>query len=123
MSITSYDSLNNLREFSFIAGSDKLLTFTCYADDGFSPLNISNGSASWALCPYGQFDYPVIRKTGTITSTNVFTVTLSSSDTMNLSGKYIQQVTVLDSEGHTFTPGQGSVVILPVVTGMLFFPL
>ena len=112
MSIESYDKLNYLTEFSFIAGSDKLLTFNCYEEDTFSPLNITNGSARWVLSPYGEFDVVVLEKVGTINTAYGFTVQLNAEDTIGLSGKYVQQITVLDSSGNTFKPGQGSIIIL-----------
>jgi len=52
---------------------------------------------------------------GAITYSYSFTVTLSSLDTVNLNGKYIQQVIITDFFGNTFIPGQGSVLILPSI--------
>jgi len=44
-----------------------------------------------------------------------FTINLSSSDTLALNGKYIQQVIITDFFGNTFIPGQGAVLILPSI--------
>ena len=88
MSIESYDKLNSLKEISMIAGSDKVLEFSVYAEDQISPLNIVGGSVIWRLCPYGAFEIKVLEKSGTITGTNTFTITLIESDTLSLSGKY-----------------------------------
>ena len=113
MSIISYDTLNNLQEISFIAGSSKLLTFECYMQDGINPLNISNGYAKWVLCPYGEYDVSILEKEGILITANSFTVQLNSTDSLSLSGKYIQQITVMDSAGNIFKPGQGVVIVLP----------
>ena len=115
MSIISYDTLNNLQEISFIAGSSKVLTFACFEEDTTDPLDISNGTAVWVLCPYGEYDSRVIEKVGNIISTNSFTVQLNSTDTLYLSGKYMQQVILTDSYGNVTRPAQGEVIILPAI--------
>jgi len=116
MTVASYDILNNLEEKSFIAGTDQLYTFVCYQSDGVNLLSIAGGSATWKLCPYGEFGINTITKTGSIIDANSFTVTLDSSDTISLSGKYIQQVSVTDFYGDTFAPGQGIILIFPVIS-------
>lgn len=113
---TSYDTLNNLDEFSFIAGTDKVLTFTCYDENALDLLNITGGSAYWWLCPFGESSVVTLSKTGNITDANTFTVTLTAADTLYLSGKYIQQTSVTDYVGNTFRAGQGTVIILPAIT-------
>ena len=44
---------------------------------------------------------------------SVFTVELSEVNTIDLSGKYIQQLIITDSSGNIFKPGQGNIIILP----------
>jgi hypothetical protein len=111
--VNSYDSLNNLSEISFVAGTEKLLTFTVYNEDGVTLLNISSGSATWKLCQYGEFQTTILTKTGTVINANQFTVLLDPVDTETLSGKYIQQIIVIDNSGKTFVPGQGIIIISP----------
>jgi hypothetical protein len=116
---TAYDSANALPELVFIAGTDKLLTFTCYQENT-NLLNITSGTVVWLLCPYGQFNTTTLQKqTGgdgvVINTANTFQVTLDAADTLALSGKYIQQVSITDFSGNTFRPSQGVVIILPAI--------
>jgi hypothetical protein len=119
--LTNYDNQNNLPEISFIAGSEQSFHFICYAENGIDLLNISEGSATWTLCPYGEFQTTALIKTGIIDMHNLlapaygFSVLLDSLNTETLSGKYIQQITVVDSLGNTFKPGQGTIIILPLI--------
>ena len=112
---TVYETINVLPDMSFIGGTDKILEFTCYDDDGVTLLTITSGDVEWRLCPFGEFDVQTLEKTGTITTANKFTITLTAADTVNLSGKFIQQVFVTDFFGKTFVPGQGIVLISPAI--------
>jgi len=120
---TVYDTINTLPDTSFIGGTDKTFTFTCYAENGTTNLNITSATIAWLLCPYGQFSSKTLEKgvgTGiTILSdspySHQFTVTLDAADTLALSGKYIQQVSIIDASGKTFRPGQGVVLISPAI--------
>jgi hypothetical protein len=113
--ITSYDTLNSLPELSFIAGTDKVLTFTCYKEDQTTKLNLSSGPVYWKLCPFGSFTIETLYKTGVITGTGTFTITLTAAETLALRGKYIQQVIITDYYANTFRPAQGTVIILPAI--------
>ena len=115
MTITSYDTLNTLPEISFIAGSDKVFTFTCYDSDGVITLNIAGGPAYWKLCPYGSPTIETLSKSGNIISASKFTITLTAADTLALSGKYIQQVIITDYLSNTYRPAQGTIVVIPAV--------
>ena len=116
MTINSYDTLNTLPELSFIAGTDKVLTFKCYSDLGINLLDLSGGSVvTWRLCPYGQFTIETLNIAGIITGTGTFTVTISAAQSLTLRGKYIQQVIITDAVGNTFRPAQGTVIILPAI--------
>lgn len=116
---TIYENLNNLDVLELRAGSDKVLTVTCYQEDGVNLLNITGGTFVWKLCPYGQFDMNVLTIAGVIVvpeELSKFTVTISKADTLSLSGKYTQQIEVTDNSGQTFTVGQGDVIIFPRIT-------
>jgi hypothetical protein len=78
-------------------------------------LNLAGGSATWYLTPYGD-SYNLITIVGVLDPTppvNSFTVTIPAASTLSLSGKYTQQISVTDSNGDTFRPAQGSVLIYP----------
>jgi hypothetical protein len=112
---TAYDTLYNLPEMALIAGSDKVLTFTAYAENGIDLLDISTATIQWFLCPYGQFNYPLITKDGIPIDANHFTVTLSNTETLAFSGKYIQQLLITDFSGNVFRPSQGTVIVTPAI--------
>ena len=109
----NYSTLYNLSELGIIVGTDKLLTFTVYEQDGTTLQDITGTSPNWYLCPFGVPEYIVLEKTGTVATANTFTISVSAGDEVGLSGKYTQQVSITDFEGKTFKIGQGVVVILP----------
>lgn len=117
MSYLTYGSLNLLEETSFIAGNTFYLDYSVYDESGV-PIDLSGTTWTWRLSPYGETDYTVITKTQPtgITSPTAYInrVTLSSSDTISLYGKYIQQVTII-SGGVTYKPAQGVITISPAI--------
>ena len=108
--INAYDNLNNIETISFEAGDNQTFEFNVYDEDGFSYDILTSGT--WLLCPYGDYgnnlyvNYPI-----TING-YIATLTIPSSATNNLSGKYIQQLTLLDISGESFV-AQGIVLITP----------
>jgi hypothetical protein len=117
MSTTVYDTINNITDWTFIAGTDKLATFTVYQETGLNILNITGATITWYLCPYGQPTIVSLQKTATITdpTNGICTVAIADTDTTTFSGKYIQQLSVTDSSGNVFRPGQGLVLISPAI--------
>jgi hypothetical protein len=117
MPITVYDSVNNIADLPFIAGTDKTLTFTCYAENGIDKVNLTGATVTWYLCPWGQTSIISLQKTGTLTdpTNGVFTITILDTDTTSFSGKYIQQLSIQDVSGKVFRPGQGLVFISPAI--------
>ena len=111
----NYTSINGLGEFSFIAGNDYTLVYNVYGEDGVSPMDLGGGSVKVVLSPYGQFDYNILQLDGVISGTfnNIITVTIESADTINLSGKYIQQLVITSFGGKEYRPAQGNILIIP----------
>lgn len=106
MSYNSYTDLYKIGEISFIGGSSIFLDFDVSSADG-SPFNIVNNTFTWKLSPYGSKDYVVLTKsTPTLINENTIRFTLTSADTENLSGKYVQELTLVGNEIVTgeFTP-------------------
>ena len=114
-SFQNFAIINSLDEFSMIAGSEYTLTFNVYQQDGLTPLDLGGATVKWVLCPYGQTDYNILQKTATITGTNTFNVVLSASDTISLSGKYIQQPVIFSFTGIEYRPAQGILLILSAI--------
>lgn len=129
MTYTSYSSLNTLEDTSFIGGNTFYLDFNVYDDNGVM-IDLSGKSLEWKLAPYGQKNINILIKTetpyvsggvtygGGVTDFDIYTkrVTLDSSDTESLSGKYVQQVVVIeilpDTTVITYKPSQGVITIL-----------
>ena len=118
MTLPTFSSLtvNTLTEFSFIAGSYQELNFDIFTTTG-SPVNITTASCSWSLSPYGQPDYPVLTKSGSVvvsgSSVNRFKIALTSNDTISLYGKFVQQPVIISVPGYEYRSDQGIVTIIP----------
>ena len=110
-----YTNINQLEEFSMIAGTEFTLEFNVFEEDGVNPLDLGGATITWVLCPYGQPDYNVLQKTATITGTNTFEVLIGGDDTEELSGKYIQQPVIVSFTNQKFRPAQGAILIQPLI--------
>jgi hypothetical protein len=115
MSITVYDQANYLPDTWLYAGSSRTFTYECFEEDGTTPLTITNGSAKLLLCPWGEPGITSLEKTGVINTSHSFTISFEEADTINLNGKYQQQLVVVDSSGNTFRPGQGAILVFPSI--------
>lgn len=113
MTYISYATINSLEETSLIAGSDFTLEFNAFEDDGVTPLDLGGATTKLVLSPYGQTDYTILQLNGIITATSKFEVVLSSSDTEDLSGKYIQQPIITSFGGKEYRPAQGVILFIP----------
>lgn len=99
-----------LDELYFIGGSTQYLRFSIYNELG-ELLNLNGATCSWKLRQYGQYaDNALLTKTGTVVSNGIFEVILNTVDTSSLYGKFVQQVTVIDSGAKQFNY-QGIVTI------------
>lgn len=112
---TIYENLNNIPDLELRAGSDKVLTFVFYQENGVDLLSVAGGSVSWRICPYGEFNINILTIAGSPLDANTYSVTIVPADTELLSGKYTQQLVVVDFDGHEFVPGQGNVIIFPKI--------
>ena len=115
MSYLTYATINSLEEFGFIAGTDYLITFNVFEENGITPLDMGGATIKWALAPYGQTSYNVLQLNGVITGVGVFTVTVPSASTETLSGKYIHQPVITSFAGAEYRPGQGVLLLMPQI--------
>lgn len=106
----SYNNLNNIEEISFAAGSDQTLEFTAYEDSSWNFSDLASGT--WLLCPYGHYNNDLDIAYSLNTSGHLATLSIPGSSTVDLAGKYIQQLVLQDSSGERFI-GQGIVIITP----------
>lgn len=112
MSYLLYNQLNVLEPFSFIGGTEYYLDYTIYDDDGITPIDIAAGSAKLIVFRYGYPNVIVIERAGVLSATTGrFDVTLQKTDTISLSGKFIQQPVYVDFYGKEFRLGQGEFII------------
>lgn len=112
-----YNCIYNLEEFSFIGGTTQYLFFDVY-NSGGDAVDLSEADCSWKLRDYGNFgnNATLITKTGVLTGFNSFKITIDSTDTEDLFGKFVQQPMVIDRDGNIFTPGQGIILISKAIT-------
>ncbi len=115
MSYTSFSNINQLEEFSFIAGNLYTINFTVYESNGVTPMDLGGATVYWVLSPYGQPDYRIAKITASITGTNTFTVIIPSATSESLSGKYIHQPIIFSFGGKEYRPCQGVLLVLPQV--------
>jgi len=98
---TAFDRINTLEDTEIIAGESFTLYFNV-TDENDTPINISTGTPSWVISPYGDPDYVALTKSGVITDTSQFSVELETADTQSLEGVYIQQPIYIDFNGKEF---------------------
>lgn len=105
-----YSQINGMEEFAFIAGQPYTIFFDVFEQDNVTPLDMGGGTFKWVLSPYGQ-NYNIKEKIGTITGIGAAKVELVTSDTIDLSGKYVQQPVVISFTGEEYRPTQGVILI------------
>lgn len=99
MTYANYANLNTLEEVSFIGGTTFYLDFKL-KDSAGSYINLVGKTFTWKMSPYGTKSVTTLSKTGVSLVSDDYTVriTLSPSDTENLSGKYIQQISFVSED-------------------------
>ena len=114
-SYIGYQEINSLTEFPMIAGTDWVLTFNCYEDDGVTPQDIGGATITWRLSPYGQPDYNILEIAGVISDVSEFTVTVPAASTESFSGIYTQQPVIDSFFGQRYKPAQGNILVIPAI--------
>lgn len=107
----------SLPEWEMVGGESQKRLFTLCDSTGLE-YDVAGGSANFAIVDYvNRFGEPYLTKPINIiqSDTGVFSVlevTLSPSETINLSGKYIYQLSISDSSGNIAIPKHGIIYIL-----------
>lgn len=107
----------NLPRINFVGGETQTFMFNLRTKEGNS-FNANECEAEFALISYsGKNRDPVLTKDANIVSDDygldsVASVSLNPSETVNLHGKYIYQLTIRDKDGNIEIPGQGFVDII-----------
>lgn len=114
------DALNpyTLPTIDFVGGETQDLAFHTYFHEGNKPFALSGCDANFAIVSYmNKTGAPIVSKPMTAimnsegTADNVLTVTLLPSETVNLFGKYVYQITIKDISGNVEIPKQGILMI------------
>ena len=106
----SSSEVYNLDQTMIIGGSKEQFEFTFYDLHG-NLLDITNTKVIWTLSEFGHADFTILEKQGVLSSDYSSLVTLQANDTRNLSGKYVQQITLIDYLGAEYVPAQGIIKI------------
>ena len=110
-----YTNFYTLPEISFVGGATQELRFNL-KDEAGNNFDADNCTADFSICDYSTRDI----SSGSIVSISpslsgsLLTVMIPAGDTVNLSGKYIYQITIKDSGGETLEfqiPNQGIMYI------------
>lgn len=105
-----YMKTDYLDTTTFIAGTDFTFRFPLYNDSN-EYVNANAYSMTWLLSPYGQPEYKILQKSGVVSGSTLFIVTLDSDDTIDLGGQYLQQIVLTNIAGEKIRPAQGVVII------------
>lgn len=106
----------SLPTIDFVGGSTQELVFHTFFAQNKKPFDLSSCTASFALINFvNKSGEPLISKPmeigksedGDETVTNILRVVLLPEDTVNLVGKFIYQISILDIAGEVEIPDQG----------------
>ena len=104
-----------LEPVAFIAGDYQEFQYNIADLESGAGVSLEACQLKMALYPYGDNENPQLVVDGELLDNNVsaFKVKLQSDATKDLSGLYVQQPIIIDSDGQVFRPGQGTVNIHP----------
>lgn len=107
-----------LPTIDFVGGETQDLLFNVYFHTKDKPFGLAGATATFAIVSFrNKTGATVLEKQMTATYNaddimNILRVTLTPSETVNLSGKYIYQITIRDMSGTTEIPKQGILFII-----------
>lgn len=107
-----------LPTIDFVGGETQDLAFNVYFYKNNKPFSLTGCTSNFSIVSFNnKAGVPVLTKTMGAnfneagTSNNVLTVTLEPTETVDLSGKYIYQITIRDIDGDVEIPKQGILYI------------
>ena len=116
-----------LPTIDFVAGETQDLVFNIYFHHGNKPYDLGSCTATFSVANYmnrsgsALISKAMTVRAGTSGKDNVLAVTLKSSDTLNMAGKYIYQITLQDVDGDVEIPKQGILMITNNIDKKLLF--
>ena len=113
------NKMYSLPELCFVGGSSEDLQFNLfYNKDNPEPFNIFGGEANFSIVNFlNKNSTPLVSKKMDIgmndaeTHYNILRVSLEPSDTVDLFGKFVYQITIKDIDGNVDIPHQGIINI------------
>lgn len=107
-----------LPTISFVGGSTQKLSFHIYDESDNEPLDATSYDAAFSVVDYVHSrSNPILTKEMTLSDTgdegtrNILVVELAPSDTVDLAGKYIYQISVKDQDDNVDIPDRGILFI------------
>ena len=107
-----------LPTIDFVGGETQDLAFNVYFYKNKKPLSLTGCSCNFSIVSFtNKTGSPILSKemkgnfNDQVDVNNVLTVTLTSADTVDLSGKYIYQIIIRDIDGEVEIPNQGVMYI------------
>jgi len=122
MAIKTFQNItvNSLSSLTIIAGTYRELNFYIYDENDDILIPSTGATLSWSLAPYEQSDYILFTKQGVFVDDR-FVIYLLSTDTENLSGKFIQSPLLDSGLGmYVYPLGRGLIDIIPRI-GMSYY--
>lgn len=113
------NKMYGLPELCFVGGSSEDLQFNLFFNkDNPEPFNIFGGEANFSIVNFlNKNSTPLVSKKMDIsmndeeTHYNILRVSLEPSDTVDLFGKFVYQITIRDIDGNVDIPHQGIINI------------
>ena len=107
-----------LPTIEFVGGETQSLQFHTYIYSNGSPFDLQDTTRDFSVIHFSdKTGEPILSKSMDIAVDpasgvyNTLRVKLSAAETVNLSGKYIYQITIKDASGNTEIPKQGIMYI------------
>ncbi len=107
-----------LPTIDFVGGESQRLAFHTYFYKTGAPFSLSSCAADFSIASFtNRSETPVLSRLMDVEkgedgqTDNLLTVDLRPEDTVRLSGKYIYQISIRDTSGHTEIPSQGIIYI------------
>lgn len=105
-------NIYTLPELTFVGGKTQELRFNLKDKNG-EPYNASGSTVNFSICDYSyKTGAPLLSLTPTLIAdengvADMLYITIAPEDTLNLFGKYIYQITIVDISGRVEIPNQG----------------
>lgn len=105
-------NIYTLPELTFVGGKTQELRFNLKDKNG-EPYNASGSTVNFSICDYSyKTGAPLLSLTPTLIAdengvADMLYITITPEDTLNLFGKYIYQITIVDISGRVEIPNQG----------------